>query len=110
MGGAEERYVTLMEGGAPTRLLLYTPLGASSETLPLHISLHGGAFIHGSADFDDHFCRKTANEGRYRVINVDFRLAPEFRFPYSVEECYRVLVWAAAKASAACCSTVPSST
>ena len=95
VGSVEERYIQIVDGGEPTRILIYRPLSAFENTghLPLYISIHGGAFIRGSADFDDHFCRRTANDSECMVINVDFKLAPEYKFPYSVEECYRVLVW-----------------
>lgn len=97
VGAVEEKEIRIMPGGAPTRILIYTPLNVEKEEqrLPLFISIHGGAFIRGSADFDDYFCRKTANIARCKVINIDFKLAPEYRFPYSVQECYQVLLWAA---------------
>ncbi|MGN0968980.1 MAG: alpha/beta hydrolase [Oscillospiraceae bacterium] len=101
VGSAEELNISVMESGVPTRILLYTPIGAAAEAerRPLYISIHGGAFIRGSADFDDYFCRKTANEVGCKVINIDFKLAPEYKFPYSAEECYRVLAWAAENAA-----------
>ena len=81
-------------GAAPTRIQTYVDRQYADETLPLYVCMHGGGFICGSGDFDDKYCRLTALHVKCRVINIDYKLAPEFRFPYQLTECYETIRWA----------------
>nr|WP_235533260.1 alpha/beta hydrolase [Paenibacillus sp. Leaf72] len=76
-----------------TRVLVYTPESALSDSLPVYINMHGGGFILGKAEMDDPWCRLIAHRAGCVVINVDYRLAPEHRFPTAVHECYDVAKW-----------------
>ncbi|MDR0848853.1 MAG: alpha/beta hydrolase [Propionibacteriaceae bacterium] len=73
---------------------LYYPVGPGP--FPLHVFFHGGAFIFGAAtDADtDSYMRVRCREAETAVLNVDYRLAPEHRFPVGVEDCYSALTWA----------------
>jgi acetyl esterase len=53
--------------------------------------MHGGGFIMGSAENDDLWCRRVANAVPCLVVNIDYRLAPEHKFPAALEECYDVV-------------------
>lgn len=88
----EEKVVDL-DVGCPTRFLIYYPLGAPKGNLPVFMVMHGGGWIRGRADYDDRFCRKTANEAGCVVVNVDYKLAPEFKFPTPINECYALFLW-----------------
>jgi acetyl esterase len=75
--------------GVPVRL--YRPDGAGA--LPLHLYAHGGGFIFGralSGAFDGALSRRAAAAGCV-VASVEYRLAPEHRFPAGLEDCYAVL-------------------
>ncbi|NEN05359.1 alpha/beta hydrolase [Diaminobutyricibacter tongyongensis] len=77
-------------GGVPVRL--YRPIGTNNP-LPLHLYLHGGAFIFGSA-FDgslDADLADRAIESHCLVASVEYRLAPEYRFPTGIEDSYAAL-------------------
>ncbi|KQY94740.1 esterase [Paenibacillus sp. Root52] len=76
-----------------TRVLIYTPEPDPGEPLPAFINMHGGGFIAGDAEGDDPWCPLIAHEARCVVINIDYRLAPEHKFPTAVHECYDVAVW-----------------
>ena len=67
--------------------------------LPVVILYHGGGFIIGDLDTHDRMARYYAREADAVVVSVDYRLAPEHRFPTGVEDCYAVLGWVAANAS-----------
>jgi acetyl esterase len=54
---------------------------------------HGGGWCLGSLDETDNRCRTIAAAAGVVVVNVDYRLAPEHRFPTPLEDCYRALVW-----------------
>ncbi|MBN1387397.1 MAG: alpha/beta hydrolase [Bacteroidales bacterium] len=61
--------------------------------LPVLVYYHGGGFIWGSVEIFDNYCRKIARETETVLISVDYRLAPEYPFPYAVNDSYSVLKW-----------------
>jgi acetyl esterase len=80
----------IVAGGVPTRL--YRPEGGG--LLPLHVHFHGGGFVLGSAlsgQFDGMLSRRAARTGVV-VASVEYRLAPEHRFPAGIEDSYAALV------------------
>lgn len=83
-----EHLVVPVEGG---RILvrLYRP--AVTGVLPLHVFLHGGGWCVGTLDERDDRCREIAHGARCVVASVDYRMAPEHRFPGPVEDCYAAL-------------------
>lgn len=87
----EERYVPGPEGAPDVRVLLYRPIGPEA-TLPLVVSIHGGAFAMRA----DHFPAVDARIAMLGalVVSVDYRSLPEHRFPSAPEDCYAALSWA----------------
>src|SRR5215472_1960131 len=71
----------LRAGGVPARL--YHPVGDEREIL---VWLHGGAWMLGDLDCCDAAVRALANRGGCAVLVVDYRLAPEHRYPAAVED------------------------
>lgn len=63
------------------RARLYTPLGAGIPPGPGIVFFHGGGFVLGDLDSHDMICKRLAEGARCRVIAVDYRLAPEHKFP-----------------------------
>lgn len=61
--------------------------------LPLILNLHGGGFIRGRTPNDELFCRKLVHALHCTVLDVDYRLAPEYPFPQGFQECFDVAVW-----------------
>ncbi len=72
------------------RARIYRP---SEATLPGLLYFHGGGFMLGSIETHDTMCRLLAREAQAAVISVDYRLAPEHRFPVAVEECVFACDW-----------------
>lgn len=66
---------------------------------PLIINFHGGGFIRGRTPNDEVFCRRIANELGIRVLDVDYRIAPDDPFPAALWESYDVVQWAFAHAA-----------
>lgn len=66
--------------------------------------MHGGGWVTGSLETDDLLCRRLARELPLVVLNVEYRLAPEFPFPVGVEDCFDVVKWVLAplKPASAC--------
>ncbi|MCK8784234.1 alpha/beta hydrolase [Roseomonas sp. NAR14] len=85
-------------GKVPLRL--YRGLGTAAEAaLPCLLYLHGGGWVFGDLDTHDGLCRALANEAGCCVIAVDYRMAPEHRFPAAVEDAMAALRFVAAEAS-----------
>ena len=71
----------------------YLPHGEAEY--PLLVYFHGGGFVICDLDTHDSTCRALANAGRCAVLSVDYRLAPEAKFPVPLEDCYAATKWAA---------------
>ena len=85
---SEER--VLVTAVNETRVFTYCAC-ERQQPLPVFINMHGGGFIMGSAATDDDWCRRLADAVPCLVMNIDYRLAPEHRFPAALEECYAVI-------------------
>ncbi|MDE2333231.1 MAG: alpha/beta hydrolase [Rhodospirillales bacterium] len=78
---------------------LYRPLGsAAGAMLPGLVFLHGGGWMIGSLDTYDVVCRRLANDAGVAVVTVDYRLAPEHRYPAAVEDAVAATRWVAREA------------
>lgn len=62
-------------------------------TPPVHVHLHGGAFIMRFPRMDDFWCRFLAAEAGVAVVNVDYLVAPRVRYPVAHEQAHDVLAW-----------------
>ncbi len=76
---------------------VYTPVGAGP--FPRVAYFHGGGWVVGDLDTQDMICRALAHGASAVVLSVDYRLAPEHRFPAAVDDAYAATCWAAARAS-----------
>lgn len=79
------------EGAIPVRL--YYPSAGDGQSCLVYF--HGGGFVKGSIETHDKICRWLAKRADVVVCSVDYRLAPEFRFPVPLEEAKAVLAWLA---------------
>jgi acetyl esterase len=65
----------------------------------LLVYFHGGGWVLGGLDTHDSVCRELAHGAGAIVVSVDYRLAPEHKFPAAADDCYAAVVWAAAHAT-----------
>lgn len=76
----------------PIPMYDYTPIGApENKALPAIIYYHGGGWVIGSRDGNDSLCRYLSNATGCRVFSVEYRLAPEFKFPVPIDESFIAL-------------------
>ena len=85
--------LTIPGPAAPIPIRVYTPVAAGREPMPALIYYHGGGFVIGSIETHDGLCRMMANEGGFRVISVDYRLAPEHQYPAAIDDAFAALTW-----------------
>lgn len=76
-------------GALPYRL--YRP--RADGPLPVVASFHGGGWVFGGLDSHDHVCRATAHQAGALVVSVDYRLAPEHKFPAAFDDCLAATRW-----------------
>ena len=88
---AEDRRVTGPDGDVPVRV--YVP--QAKGPLPILVYFHGGGWVIGSITSHDGVCRALANRAGAIVVSVDYRLAPEHRFPAAAEDSYAATRWIA---------------
>lgn len=86
-------------GTLPLRLFRPAP-PAAGGVLPLLVYFHGGGWTIGDLDTHDVLCRQLAVAGGCVVLSVDYRLAPEHRFPAALEDCVAATRWAHGQARA----------
>ncbi len=92
-GWEEERQIPTRHG--ETHVYLYGPGKKREGTYPLLINLHGGGFVKGHRDQDVVFCRNMVENSGYVVVDIDYHTAPEYRYPYALEESYDVVKYVA---------------
>jgi acetyl esterase len=97
VGSIEDR--TLPGPGGALAIRIYTPLGANPKPMPGLVYFHGGGFVAGSVDTHDSIARSLANTGACRVVSVDFRLAPEHRFPAALDDALAAVAYIDANAA-----------
>lgn len=79
---------------------LYAPEPAAAGALPALLYLHGGGFTIGGIETHDVLCRELARQAGCMVVSLDYRLAPEHRFPTASNDAWDALQWLASHAPA----------
>jgi acetyl esterase len=92
----EDRIVPGPGGELPIRV--YTPAG--SGPFPALVFFHGGGWVIGSVAGSDATCRSLTNAAGCVVVSVEYRLAPEHKFPAAAEDAYTATRWVVENAAA----------
>lgn len=87
--GVTSRAIHGTHGPIPIRI--YTPLAGTK--LPALVFFHGGGFFGGSLKTVENPCKAIAERANAVVISVDYRLAPEYKFPIGFDDCFDAVKW-----------------
>jgi acetyl esterase len=87
----EDRVIPGAADGPDLRIRIYRP--SDQDGLPLVTFLHGGGWVLGDLDSHDANCRAITNNVQVVVVSVDYRLAPEARFPAAADDALAALCW-----------------
>jgi len=90
----EDRNIAGPGGKIPVRIYRHAAR-INGEASPAVVFFHGGAMYLGDLETHDHVCRYLCKHAGLTVIAVDYRLAPENKFPAGLEDCYTALCWVA---------------
>ena len=91
LASVTDRAVPGPGGDIPVRV--YRP--EEGTVLPVLVYFHGGGWVIGSLESHDGTCRELARDAGCVVVAVDYRLAPENRYPAAADDCYAVTCWVA---------------
>ncbi len=91
----EDREISGPQG--TVRIRTYRP--SSTAVLPVVVFFHGGGWVMGSIETHDVYCRQLANASGWAVASVDYRLAPEHKFPAGLEDAYAATRWVSEQAA-----------
>ena len=91
----EDRTLPGPAGAVPVRV--YRP--SAGTALPVVMWIHGGGWVTGSLETHDQLCRQLADDTSAIVVSVDYRLAPEAKFPSAVDDCVAAWRWISEHAS-----------
>ncbi|QIX02403.1 hypothetical protein AMS68_007920 [Peltaster fructicola] len=75
------------------KVRVYAPPNAQ-KNLPLVLFCHGGGWQAGNLDTEDHLCRVVCARVRAVIVSIQYRLAPEHKFPIPIDDCYTAYRWA----------------
>jgi acetyl esterase len=91
IGKTENRELPGLSGPLPARV--YIPAAINCDKSAALVYFHGGGGVFCNIETHDGLCRMLANESGCHVISVDYRLAPEHKFPAAVEDSYLATKW-----------------
>src|SRR4030088_3063652 len=93
----ENRTIPGPDGPVPVRI--YRPQEQPAAPMPALVYFHGGGWVVCDLDSHDPTCRAITNGVGCVVVSVDYRLAPEDKFPAAAEDAYAATLWVAGNAT-----------
>jgi acetyl esterase len=90
----DTRDITIPTAVGPARAVVYRPAGHDPRP-PVHVNFHGGGYVMRGVLLDDPLCRYLAAEAGVVVVNVDYVVAPQHRFPVPPHQAFEAVRWVA---------------
>ena len=92
-GVKEEDHQVSMRDGEKITCRVYSPEGGKEGGSPLAVIYHGGGWCIGGLENEDLLCKSLTSRLGCVCVNVDYRLAPEWKFPTAVNDSYDATKW-----------------
>jgi len=96
------RGVEVVEVAEGVTARIHRPPAGPRTPVPGVLYLHGGGYVIGSAAMGDRFCARLARHLGVVVAALDYRLAPEHRYPAALEDGYAAWCWLAERSEVVC--------
>ncbi len=100
LASIEERQIPGAQQPIPARLYRPKTDEAGGSPLPILVYFHGGGWVFGDIETHDALCRIVADGAGCLVASIDYRLAPEHKYPAGLEDCLAATRWMAGNAGA----------
>ncbi len=91
LAGVENSAIKGPAADIPYRI--YRASASTSQKTPALVFFHGGGFVMGDLDSHDIVCRQLCQESRCTVVAIDYRRAPEHKFPAAVDDAIQAVEW-----------------
>ena len=90
---AEDRMIPGPEGAPEVKVRIYRPAAPAAAPLPCLFFYHGGGFLFGSVYRQEDLCQRYVKNAGCAVVSVEYRLAPQWKAPAQLLDCYAALTW-----------------
>lgn len=92
IGAVERTRISYQNGDYTGSGLVYRPTGCEGKVLPIVLYFHGGGWSTLCKECYEYECAAIAEQAECVVFNMDYRCAPEWKFPVPLEDCYAALL------------------
>ncbi|KAF5984241.1 d-amino-acid oxidase [Fusarium coicis] len=87
----EDRQIPVTKPEGLIKVRIYTPEGPGP--FPVHLNFHGGGWVLGGLQSEAAWCRHMCNKASVKVIDVDYRMGPEYQYPTAIYDCWDAVKW-----------------
>ncbi|KAJ4256216.1 hypothetical protein NW762_009294 [Fusarium torreyae] len=88
----EDKEIPVSHPKGDITIRIYSPEGLGP--FPVHLNFHGGGWVLGGLKSESAWCRHICNKASIKVIDVDYRMGPEYSFPTAIYDCWDSVKWA----------------
>ncbi|KAI8168882.1 Trichothecene 3-O-acetyltransferase TRI101 [Colletotrichum sp. SAR 10_70] len=94
----EDRKIPVTKPFGKITVRIYSPEGPGP--FPVHLNFHGGGWVLGGLQSEAAWCRHMCNKANIKIIDVDYRMGPEHKFPTAIYDCWDAVKWTISNAQA----------
>lgn len=87
----EDKQILVSHPNGEITVRIYSPEGPGP--FPVHLNFHGGGWVLGGLNSEAAWCRHMCNKASVKVIDVDYRMGPECRYPTAIYDCWDAVKW-----------------
>ncbi|KAM0227417.1 hypothetical protein ACHAPO_011542 [Fusarium lateritium] len=87
----EDRKIPVTKPEGEITIRIYSP--ERPGPFPVHMNFHGGGWVLGGLNSEAAWCRHMCNEASIKIIDVDYRMGPEYVYPTAIYDCWDSVKW-----------------